>query len=102
MCRDHFETELDEPIRTSVEPLPVIIRIQPQLAKRALGSRTSCLYAANLVIGLCATYNEEASDSCPNNRELNIMAWRIRSTGAKKRPTPRKRHFPRRPVHCIP
>ena len=102
MCRDHFETELDEPIRTSVEPLPVIIRIQPQLAKRALGSRTSCLYAANLVIGLCATYNEEASDSCPNNRELSIMAWRIRSTGASESPTHCKPNFRRRPLHCVP
>jgi hypothetical protein len=46
----------------------------------------ACLYAANLVIGLCATYNKEISDSFPNDRELISMAWRIWSIGASESP----------------
>jgi hypothetical protein len=99
MCRDHFETELEEPISTSVEPPPIIIRIRPQLVKRASGSRTSCLYAANLVTGLCVTDNEEISDNYPNDRELSVMAWRIRSTGASESPTHSRPNFRGRPLH---
>jgi hypothetical protein len=58
----------------------------------------ACLYAANLIIGLCATYNKGISDSFPNDRELVSMAWRIRSIGASESPTYGRPNVRQRPL----
>lgn len=51
---------------------------------------------------LPAIYNEEISDSCPNDRELSSMAWRIRSIEASESPTYCRQNFRQRPLHGGP